>query len=644
MRDDLLLKLQRIIEGNDKITWELFPAIYDGFLEADELSLAEDRMLRLIASAVLTCANDKLISTAGSDRIEEYEAEFGLSSEGLTLEERRQQVADYINRSRVFNEDKLHALAQSLAPGFTVYERTDPQALTLGIFTEEEDVQGHLPAVAIVPQIAPKVPQNLALYAGADTEFDRPVVISHGHYTALLADIGLVERSQPPMVALGGTIDTDSQTSVMIEVGKMGGIATRSGFSFVDKQLVGLMPLDGGAVDRSGFSFVDRSLVGNMPDDGGTVSRSGFSFVDKQLEGSMGGYEGDEIDIDCNWGDAVTIPAGYTVQSVKTSRAFAKVTSRNLSDSTLTIDVGGEGEYIDDIGVSDFTIKASPCLQVFAYNSSAFSNGYYITCNANQTPSTIPISVDALKLNSDGLFFRLQASYSSAASATNVYSAFSGGLYTVSFRYYDAVTNLVDYAFKAIPDSWSFVNGTFAWTPASATYDRFWLYLNKKPETRIHCVSTEPTPTQGGTISPDPFYTPILAYKQDGTTSPGMTDLSKYQVDAVDSNYYTEEELEALGWYVKWRVYSIPSSSGGINIRDSYGTSGTTVLTYWNNVDHPIVNPFLQGPSGYEDWWQMKFTLNGGSVQTGWSRFGIEGLGVTYEEKTVTTDVVNLYH
>lgn len=202
-----------------------------------------------------------------------------------------------------------------------------------------------------------------------------------------------------------------------------------------------------------------------------------------------------EIDIDCNWGDAVTIPAGYTVQSVKTTRAYAKITNRNLSNSTLTIDVGGEGEYIDDIGVSDFTIKASPCLQVFVYNSNGFSNGYYITCNANQTPSTIPISVDALKLNSDGLFFRLQALYSSALLATNVYDALTSGLFTVQLRYYDAATNLADYAFKAIPNSWSFVNGTFAWTPASATYDRFWLYLNKTPATRIHCIRTEPQPT-----------------------------------------------------------------------------------------------------------------------------------------------------
>lgn len=197
MRDDILLKLQRIIEGNDRITWDLFPEIYDGFLEADELSLAEDRMLQLVASAIQTCMNDKVISTASSDKIAEYEDGLGLSGEGLTLDERRQQVIDYINRSRVINEETLHSLTQSKAPGYTVYEKTDPQELTLGIFTEEDDTQGHLPAVGIVDEIRPTVPQNLALYAGVETTFERPLVVSHAHFSALWSTLGTIVWTPP---------------------------------------------------------------------------------------------------------------------------------------------------------------------------------------------------------------------------------------------------------------------------------------------------------------------------------------------------------------------------------------------------------------------------------------------------------------
>lgn len=198
MRDDILLKLQRIIEGNDRITWDLFPEIYNGFLEADELSLAEDRMLQLVASAVQTCMDDKVISTASSDKITEYEDGLCLSGEGLTLDERRQQVVDYINRSRVVNEETLHTLAQSKAPGYTVYEKTDPQELTLGVFTEEDDEQGGLPAVGVIDEIRPTVPQNLELYAGVETSFDRPLVVNYAHFSALWTSLGVIEWSPVP--------------------------------------------------------------------------------------------------------------------------------------------------------------------------------------------------------------------------------------------------------------------------------------------------------------------------------------------------------------------------------------------------------------------------------------------------------------
>lgn len=207
MRNDILLKLQRIIEGNDRITWDLFPEIYDGFLEADELSLAEDRMLQFVASTIQRCSDDKIISTASEEKIAEYEDVFGLSADGLTLAQRRQQVIDYTNRSRVFNETTLHELCQSLAGDNTVYERVDFHYLTLGIFTEDED-EGALPSVEIVDQIRPIVPQNLSLYAGVETSFERGVSVDHAHFSALWASLGKAERHDPRGILFGGNWTT----------------------------------------------------------------------------------------------------------------------------------------------------------------------------------------------------------------------------------------------------------------------------------------------------------------------------------------------------------------------------------------------------------------------------------------------------
>ena len=194
MRNDLLLKLQRIIEGNDRITWDLFPDIYDCFLEADELSLAEDRMLQLVASTIKRCADDKIIYTSSEEKIAEWEKEFGLSSDGLTLEQRRQQVAEYITRSRVLNEAKLHNICQSIATS-EIYERIDHINLTLGIFTAAVD--GEIP-VDVVSQIKPVVPQNLALYAGVETSFSRSATIYHTNVAALDSGLGVVEWHEPP--------------------------------------------------------------------------------------------------------------------------------------------------------------------------------------------------------------------------------------------------------------------------------------------------------------------------------------------------------------------------------------------------------------------------------------------------------------
>lgn len=288
MRDDIILKLQRIIEGNDRITWDLFPEIYDGFLEADELSKAEDRMLQFVASAVLTCTNDKLISTASVDRIAEYESALGVSGSGLSLDARRQQVIDYINRSRTINESTLHALCQSLALDCTVYERTDSQALTLGVFTEEDAEDGALPAVGIVGEIRPTVPQNLALYAGVETSFDRPLVVNHAHFSALWAGLGVVEWHEPPEPpeppvtgnAICGSMGADYSESVLGEVSER---IERCGIAFTGLLRENVIP-ESGRMERGGIGFTGLLRENFIPESGVVEEYVAPSMYDVWIE------------------------------------------------------------------------------------------------------------------------------------------------------------------------------------------------------------------------------------------------------------------------------------------------------------------------------------------------------------------------
>jgi hypothetical protein len=113
-----------------------------------------------------------------------------------------------------------------------------------------------------------------------------------------------------------------------------------------------------------------------------------------------------------------------------------------------------------------------------------------------------------------------------------------------------------------------------------------------------------------------------------------------YQIDALDSSYHSEADCNAAGWYVKWRIYSKTSTSG-FNIRDAYGTSGTNIIGVWYSTDsHPVANPYLKGPSGYDTWYQVKFSADGGTtIQTGWMNLdGATGYGISYVESISARD------
>ena len=219
--DRFLHRLQRLT------TAAYLPAIYEGFVEADALVQSEDALLGLLRDYAQQLWQNRNLLSMTVEKVALFEEMLHLSpGASQSLDERRQTVADTVNGRFVLNDAKLHEICQALAPGFTVYERTDPQALTLGVFTEEDADDGSLPAVGIVDEIRPTVPQNLALYAGVDASFERGVVVNHANYTALWASLGQVERKADsvsgymtetadfPFETPRGTISTASNTLV----------------------------------------------------------------------------------------------------------------------------------------------------------------------------------------------------------------------------------------------------------------------------------------------------------------------------------------------------------------------------------------------------------------------------------------------
>lgn len=203
----------------DKLLPPVYRAIKDMYAYAkalnDEFLVYVNFMERILKNF--------FIQTCDLQTVEYWERLLGLTvTEGETIEERKQEILEHLNNQHAITEPYVREQIERFFPGneYRLYfEDGKPYDLNIDIFSE--DIDAYRQALAIFwPWLNKMVPAHLktTMARAIDTEFDRPVVISHGHYTALLADIGLVERSQPPMVALGGTIDTDSQTSVMAEI------------------------------------------------------------------------------------------------------------------------------------------------------------------------------------------------------------------------------------------------------------------------------------------------------------------------------------------------------------------------------------------------------------------------------------------
>ena len=122
----------------------------------------------------------------------------------------------------------------------------------------------------------------------------------------------------------------------------------------------------------------------------------------------------------------------------------------------------------------------------------------------------------------------------------------------------------------------------------------------------------------------------LLLYRSDGTTSIGEKFGDSYSIGSSSDIYYSEEQLNSLGWYTKWRVYTY-SSSGNVDICDA--PNGTVLTTFGSGVN-PIGNPYQI----IDGWQEIKFTDdNGATIQIGY--FDTATADLSYSEQISSTDV-----
>ncbi|MCQ2100999.1 MAG: YmfQ family protein [Fibrobacter sp.] len=188
-------------------TGGVFPKIYEGFRETEELAKAEDSIAEILKECVIKALNDRNIETASEEKISEWEAATGTEPAG-TIEERRESVREAIKGNKPFNESALKALVDKIAGvdvlGISIDETKQEIALyqtgngEQGTGAEEMQVEM---ATRVAHEILAEIPQALRCYGETRREQSKTIIINHGKTTTIYAKtegIGISDSEEEP--------------------------------------------------------------------------------------------------------------------------------------------------------------------------------------------------------------------------------------------------------------------------------------------------------------------------------------------------------------------------------------------------------------------------------------------------------------
>lgn len=211
------------------------------------------------------------------------------------------------------------------------------------------------------------------------------------------------------------------------------------------------------------YSYLNNATMGAFDPDHPT--RLCFKQVSGTLSLSYVQYYKKPKPIEVNFGDPVTIPAGYHVESVRCQRLYVKASNVSYSaGNPVTFSFLGENEFCDDSSKSLVGTGVSPCLSIYAISSSVPNpvSGYWMSYRSTKTPSKEVFSISASNLNSGGVFVEGTLSMTNG-DADNSIIANALNTYPALFRRYDSNNTVIPYYFKIQQSLWQLQNGIFSW-------------------------------------------------------------------------------------------------------------------------------------------------------------------------------------
>ena len=167
------------------------------------------------------------------------------------------------------------------------------------------------------------------------------------------------------------------------------------------------------------------------------------------------------ITIESTFGAAVTIPEGYTVDSVMCSRGYVFASSVTGS-TTVQYELPGEKVYFDDTNTSLIGVSVRPALQISVIYNASGTVRSTLSCTYNYSGKA-PTSASADYVNSGGYFVKGKAVFGQTGDTTGAHVVSDMQAYPVYFNLSDSSGNWLYFCFKVPSSLWEDQNGQFSW-------------------------------------------------------------------------------------------------------------------------------------------------------------------------------------
>lgn len=221
---------------------------------------------------------------------------------------------------------------------------------------------------------------------------------------------------------------------------------------------IGLIQYNGNWASSS-YAYLNNSTMGAFKSDHPTWLCFKQSNGANTLSISYVWYYKKPKMIEVNFGDPVTIPSGFHVESVKCSRGYVFASSVSVSSAQVNYNLPGENVYFNDTSTAIVGVNVKPALTIAVVNGS--DGGVITYLSTRPDMSSQLILAQASNVNSGGSSVKGMAAFSTTITASSVGTAMQ--TFPVYFNLTDSDGNWLYFCFNIPQALWQFQNGVFSW-------------------------------------------------------------------------------------------------------------------------------------------------------------------------------------